>query len=147
MNVFLSARYSRIKELNHHKETLEALGEHVTSRWLLGEHQIHGREAYQVARSDKGINELEAFPEQAALFAQDDYDDLRNADYVICFSEEPRNGDSGRGGRHVELGLALAWGKAVFIVGPRENVFHCLPGIQVYTTFQDFLETALLVRA
>lgn len=134
MNIYLAARYSRIDELNFYKRELEAWGHIVTSRWLNGEHQIHGYDAYQVARG----NDLVTFPEKAALFAQDDVEDLAAADVVISFSEEPRNGNSGRGGRHVELGLALAQEKRLILVGPRENVFHCLPMVERWPDWSAF---------
>jgi len=51
---------------------------------------------------------------------------------VLLFFSEPPDSHSKRGGRHVEFGLALAWGKRLMIVGPRENVFHCLPQVEQY---------------
>ena len=47
------------------------------------------------------------------------------ADAVIVFTEMP-NSVLATGGSHVEFGLALAQGKRVIVVGPRENVFHYL---------------------
>ena len=58
-------------------------------------------------------------------FASEDWSDLLGSDICISFTETPRNTHS-RGGRHVEFGAALALGKRCIIVGPRENVFHCL---------------------
>jgi len=45
---------------------------------------------------------------------------------VITFTETPRSSNS-RGGRHVEFGIALGMRKRAVVIGPRENVFHCLP--------------------
>jgi hypothetical protein len=40
--------------------------------------------------------------------------------------------DSGRGGRHVEFGAAVATGKRLIVVGHRENLFHHLPGVEFF---------------
>ena len=58
---------------------------------------------------------------------------------LIAFSEEPRAGGASRGGRHVEFGLALAWGKGVVVVGPRENVFHTLPQVEHFWRWPEAL--------
>ena len=70
-------------------------------------------------------------------FAQEDYDDLCSADCVISFTEEPRTMSNSRGGRHVEHGMAIALGKRVIVVGHRENIFHCLPQVEFFPTWED----------
>jgi hypothetical protein len=46
------------------------------------------------------------------------------------------------GGRHVEFGLALAQGKRMIMVGPRENVFHyLLPDSQIFATWNKAFAT------
>lgn len=108
---------------------LGAQGHTITSRWLLGDHQI----------DDAGLS-LEAKAEERQRFAMEDWADLMSADMCISFTEEPR-GTNSRGGRHVEFGAALAAGKRCIVIGPRENVFHCLPSVEVYETFSKFMET------
>ena len=141
MKIYLAARYSRIKELNGYRALLEESGYIVTSRWLNGDWQSHGYDAYQIARGD----ELDLYPEKAALFAKDDVEDINAAHIILCFSEEPRTGKSGRGGRHIELGLALALGKRAIVIGPRENVFHCLPEVEHFPTWDAFLRSQALI--
>jgi hypothetical protein len=92
----------------------------VDARWLSGDHD--GRTG-------------------GARYAQEDFEDVRAADVVMAFTEEPCS-NKGRGGRHVELGLALAWGKRVVIVGPRENVFCWLPQVEQF----DLWEQAVVRR-
>ena len=41
----------------------------------------------------------------------------------------------------VEYGLAIAWGKDVFIVGGRENIFHHLEGVRLFGTFEELVES------
>jgi len=61
------------------------------------------------------------------------------ADAVIVFTEIP-NAVLATGGSHVEFGLALAQGKRVIVVGPRENVFHyLLPDSQIFATWNKAL--------
>lgn len=117
MKIYLAARYSRRLELCGYADQLRELGHEVTSRWLDGHDQI----------PDEGLSP-EAAPELRIRFAQEDWADLRRADMCIAFTEPPRSTAS-RGGRHVELGAALAWGKWVIVVGHRENVFCCLPQV------------------
>lgn len=125
MKFYLAARYSRRRELVEYREFIESEGGEVTSRWLHGNHQIaDGDEANKSA---------------AQTFAVEDVDDVLAADYVIAFTEQPRATNS-RGGRHVELGLALGAGKKVVIVGPRENVFTWLPGVRHYDEWGDDVE-------
>ena len=114
MNVYLAGRFSRLPELVQYADQLESLGIHCTSRWLRGGHEW-------VGTSDDDIP-----VDRLAQFAQEDLDDLNAADVLVCFTESPRTGPA-RGGRHVEMGYALAKGKAIVVVGHYENVFYCLP--------------------
>lgn len=122
--VYLAARYSRREEMLDYQRELEEAGHVVNSRWLLGEHQIHP--------GSEGVDKNAPFvPEEARPFAQDDVEDVANADVVISFTEYP-NSPYGRGGRHVEFGYALRAGKQLIIVGPWENIFHRLPNVEQF---------------
>jgi hypothetical protein len=125
LKVYLAARYSRRRELCEYAAYLAAFGHSITSRWLEGNHQI----------SDDGLS-AEAKAEERTRFALEDWADLMAADLCINFTEPPR-GTNSRGGRHVEFGAALASGKRVIVVGHRENVFHCLPQVEFYATWED----------
>lgn len=129
MKIYLAARYSRRDELAGYARELRELGHEVTSRWLAGNHQI----------SDAGLSE-EGSREERERFATEDFNDLMAADAVISFTEPPRSNHS-RGGRHVEFGIALGLGKFVFVVEHRENVFHCLPHVRFFSTWEQCLQT------
>ena len=103
------------------------MGFKVTSRWLNGNHQV----------SDDGLS-AEAPAEQRQRFAAEDWEDLMAADMCISFTEPPRSNAS-RGGRHVEFGGAMAAGKTCYVVGHRENVFHCLPNVGFYETWPSLV--------
>ena len=120
MKIYLAARYTRYPELQGYRADLEGAGHTVTSRWINGNHQI----------TDAGLS-AQAKEEERIRFAQEDRDDLEAADCVISFTEVPRT-TATRGGRHVELGMALAHQKRVIVVGHRENVFHCLPEVEFF---------------
>jgi nucleoside 2-deoxyribosyltransferase len=111
VNVYLAGRYSRRLELCEYQAELEVVGHVVTSRWLLGNHQAENDQLHRGADAER--------------FAHEDLDDVRAADVMVAFTEQPRSSNS-RGGRHVEFGYALGIGLRVAIVGPRENVFSCL---------------------
>lgn len=130
--IYLAARFSRRDELASYMNTLEERGFTVTSRWLT-QHQAldFSHPAAKYSNFDR------------TQFALHDYEDVQRADRLIAFTESPdENSINGRrGGRHVELGLALAWGKHVYVVGHRENVFCHLPQVMFYATFDQLLES------
>ena len=139
MLIYLAARYSRLDELQGYADDLRAIGHKVEARWLKGDHQIH-----------EGADKVEAatvsVPIEGRPFALDDYVDVCDADMLIAFSEEPRAGGASRGGRHVEFGMALAWGKALAVVGPRENVFHTMPTVRHFWRWSEALEVLRWMR-
>ena len=124
MKIYLAARYSRRKELCEYRTELEKDGHEITGRWLNGHHQV----------PDEGLP-AEANAELREAFAKEDWSDLMAAECCIAFTE-PQHSVNSRGGRHVEFGAALASGHRCIVVGPRENVFHCLPFVSVFDSFE-----------
>ena len=114
MKIYLAARYSRMEELRGYADELVAAGHVITSRWISG---------------GNGIPETADVDMESQRFALEDYRDLSAADTVISWTEPPRVESTARGGRHVEFGLALAMGKRLVVVGPRENLFHTMPNV------------------
>ena len=127
MRIYLMARYQRYPEMQVVAERLVAMGHTIVSRWIWGEHA-----ASDDAIGTGTINELER------RFAEEDVADLQIAECCIGFSELP--GTINRGGRFVELGMALAWGKRVMVVGGKENVFHALPQVEHVHGLDDLLQ-------
>ena len=126
MKIYLAARYNRYQEMQSVAADLLAEGHTITSRWISGSH----------GASDSDVGGLEL-----TRFAEEDLEDLKTAHLVVSFTEEPKALTSSRGGRHVELGFALALGKRVIIIGSRENVFHYLPEVEHYDSYQGFLKS------
>lgn len=129
-SVYLAARYSRHPEMSEKAIQLSQIGYTITSRWIRGDHEL---------RSD-GQADSDRWAE---VWALEDYEDLLAADIVISFTEEPGAPGRQRGGRHVEFGLGLATDKVMVVIGPRENVFHWLPEVRVYPTWEAFLEAVV----
>ena len=119
MKIYLAARYDRRFEMLGVAAGLIRVGHDVTSRWIEGG---RGGDSDRVA-------------------ALEDIGDLAHADGLVTFTEQPERSVSwaARGGRHVEFGIALACGKRLCVVGPRENVFHHLPSVEVYATVAELV--------
>ena len=115
MRVFLSGRFSRRDELVGYAGELRSLGITVGARWL--EADRHGVTEDELMAELAGRTRAHGAAPVAALIALETLEDLRSADALVAFSEPPRTTRS-RGGHHVELGMALAWGKPVLVVGP-----------------------------
>lgn len=142
MRIYLMARYGRRQEMLNVAADLEALGHTVVSRWIRGDHELQD----ELLNTDPEFRNREG-----ARFAQDDLEDLLSANCAIGFTEEPgaRNG-RGRGGRHIEAGVALMCAHAnglflggstglvacgptrLILVGHKENVFYCIPHWEHY---------------
>lgn len=127
MKFYIAARFSRRPEGNALAQALQKLGHTITSRWV---------------KPDSDHVKATGLSQQAAdserrRFAQEDVEDVYNCDAMVSLMEEPRS--NGRGGRHVEFGLALGLNKQQFIIGPRETVFHHLPEVLHFDTVEEFI--------
>jgi nucleoside 2-deoxyribosyltransferase len=136
MSIYLAGSYHRREELLAHAEELRAAGCTVVCRWLDGAHETC-LQAKEVEES------FDSMPRIARAFAEADLMDLDSANVVICFTERPDSPYS-RGGRHVEFGIAYAKGKAIFCIGPRENVFYTLPEVIVFDSWKEFRKKIIL---
>lgn len=124
---YISARFDRRVEMLGIRAELQAIGHWVTSGWL----DLHSGTAPETYTNE----EMRANPLRFEQFARSDIDDLSRATAVLAFS----SGDgSGSGGRHIEVGYALACSLPVFLIGPRENVFHTLTSIHHYPDWPTF---------
>lgn len=145
MKIYLASRYGRREELCGYRTQLEAMGHAVTARWLNGDHQVSddGRplrdSGEALVEGDDG-SASEAAARLRSHFATEDLLDVLACDLFIAFTEPPRSSAS-RGGRHVELGFALALEKTIIVVGHRENIFCWLGCVRFFETFRDAAAT------
>lgn len=138
MNFYFAGSFKRRPELIACMKATEALGHHVTSRWLKTDHEV-----------DVTTDEELSPDGPAYQFACEDIEDIVEADAVIFFSSADHDA-KGRGGRHVEFGIAWHMTKPIFIVGRRENAFHSLvPDERMFVDFESvmlglsFIETVI----
>lgn len=102
--VYLSSSFAARGKTSERAARLDALGYTITSSWLrepVIEHDDQHEDWLKRAR------------------ANDDVEDVRRSDAVVIFTGI----DSTSGGLHVELGLAIANHKRIYVVGPLLNVF------------------------
>ena len=112
INVYLAGRYESMDVMREVREVWGGGKRRavVTSRWIDGKHS-------------------DATRALSAVAATEDLEDIDAAEVLVIWS--PREHfRTGRGGRHVEVGYALARGKRIILVGERENVFHHHPAIE-----------------
>lgn len=133
ISYYLAARYSRNGEMRQYRAVLEGHGHKVTSRWI-------DRPVTGGPRKSLDVPALKAYPEQGREYAEQDIKDILDADVLLLFTDGLA---TGKGGRHVEFGIAISTAKAVVIIGPRENVFQTLDGIDQFDTFPHFMEQVL----
>ena len=119
MKIYLAAVWSNRELMQKTARVLTALGHTITSRWLNDEH-INGTHAQ---------------------CAQIDLDDIDRAEALMLFSVGPRGTPFTGGGRCIEFGYAIAREKILILIGPVENVFHTLPQVTRYDTFQAYLDS------
>lgn len=126
--IYLSAQFEDRAVLLDARERLVAEGYHVTSRWL---DAPSSTPATALAAEEGAASRL-------AGIARQDFEDIDAAELIVVFNPAESCG-TGRGGRHVETGYALARGKPVVIVGARGNVFHWLPEIALVADWQELV--------
>lgn len=120
-SIYLAARYARRPEMEQIAlDLMNAYGYNITSEWVFG-----GEEGKTL--EDIAIMDLEH---------------VDAADTVISFTESESVGYY-TGGRHVEFGYALARGKRVIVIGPRENVFHNDPRVEQFETLEDWITSEI----
>jgi nucleoside 2-deoxyribosyltransferase len=74
-----------------------------------------------------------------AKYAIQDLDDIDQAEILVLFAVTGT--PIPRAGRHVEFGYALAKNKKLVVVGDvKENIFHYLPGITPFATWEETLQ-------
>lgn len=114
MRIYIAALYGRMLEMRTYAADLRAMGHVVTSRWVDGE------------EIGKSLDDA----------ANMDLQDLAGAVCCLSFTQPEGSANTG-GGRHTEFGLALAYDLMCVIVGDREQVFHHLPEVIHFPTWDE----------
>jgi hypothetical protein len=124
--IYLAGRVSRTFELRKYADELEKMGYISTSQWLWRKGHHANRDMSD--RLHRG------------RIAHEDLLDIRKADIICLFSEEPNSGTNG--GRMFEFGYSMGRHKKLWLVGPFENLFLCLPGIIQFKEWEDLVPYA-----
>lgn len=136
LKVYVASRWDDRDKAMEIKAQLEGAGLICTSTWL-------------TPHDEQSMNALAAegdMVSKARQRAVKDCEDINAADVYLVYSpkESHRNGT---GGKHVELGYALAQGKASVVIGDRENIFHYHPLVRRVDTVDQFLDLMEVPRA
>jgi len=125
MRVYVASKFSRVEEVKRIIRQLEDQGHKVTVDWTV--HTCAG---------DYGP----ALQEKLVTYAKLDFEGVRAADAVIMLQ------DSASRGGFCELGMALAWGKLVCVVGGRfayphqAPIFYALPEAHHFESYEDAVQ-------
>ena len=125
-SAYLAAGYDQKERMRGYRAQLQATGDiTVTSRWL--------DEAEEKPLQDA---EISKDPETAMRYGEMDFEDIDKAEIFVMFTDTP----STSGGRHTELGYAIARCKVIVIVGPQENVFQAYSTAIHLQTWEQLIE-------
>ena len=113
--IYVAAPYELRNEATQAMVTLEKHGHSITSRWLW---------------------ETE---ENGPTPADKDLEDIRMADTLLVLHPEEFE-YKGTGGRHFEMGYAVALGKNIVLVGRRTNNFHHLNCVTVVESVEAYCD-------
>lgn len=119
MKVYLAGLFEDRNFIVLAADALRRNGVEITSQWLDPE-------------TTKGLARVENL--------MMDLDDVDRSDVLVAFSKSPTTLFV-RGGRHVEFGYALKGCKRLVVIGPRENLFHYHPDVEVYATLNEWIES------
>lgn len=117
MIVYIAAPYQTLVMMHYLRRTLISAGFDVNASWL-----------------NEDPENISLQPEYAVR----DMQDISEADVVVVYNP-PEWTNKGAGGRHVELGIALALKKPVIVFGGVSNIFHLAPGVELAVDTFDVL--------
>lgn len=131
MKIYIAAPYpERLKAIALGR-TLALDGHTITARWLAPSHDA----------DDKGPTLTEW-----ARHAREDLTDVLDCDLLIAYNPDGYE-NVGTGGRHVELGYALAINRRILLIGDRTNTFHHLGAIKQIDQLGDFRQAVAAIEA
>ena len=125
IKIYLAAHYSRKEEVKKAAKDLFDAGVEVVSTWF--------RERADPNTSMKDVSET-----FCRTTAARDKEELDKATHFVLFTVDPDFKFS-RGGHCWESGYADAKGLVRVVVGPRQHIFHYLPGTKRFDTWDEAL--------
>jgi nucleoside 2-deoxyribosyltransferase len=125
MKFYLAAGFSRKNEMAEKAKQLQSMTIGVTSTW-----------PWEDASPNASMADLG--DEHLIVNGAKDIAEIDAADGVILFTQDPTIPFL-RGGRMHEFGYAHGKGKRLIVCGPKENIFHYLPGVEVVESWEALL--------
>lgn len=129
MKFYLAAQFSWKENIASKKKQLEELGHTVTSTWT-----------DEVAAANCSLKDFP--PDYHEKMALRDFEEIEAAEAIVLFSVDADT-LTRRGGRHVEFGYAAGRGKTLYVIGPKENIFHHIPGVHQFDTWEQFVGSVI----
>lgn len=127
MKLYLAAPYAWKPEIRILVDWISRNTQHiVTSTWM---YETYAKDVTLVQMTDA---------DRASIAARD-LEEVEGCETLVLFTV-PESTPLPRGGRHFESGYALAQGKALWVVGPRENLFHYLPEVRVLGSKEELMD-------
>jgi hypothetical protein len=96
----------------HYAEIVKAAGNIIVSRWL------YRKVGYTDDMTDKAVI---------------DFEDVNKCDVLVQISL-----DGSLGGMYSELGMAIALGKRVYVLGVRKSLMHWYPAVRMVKSREEF---------
>ena len=134
-HVYISAAYCRRNDESIHEivGTFREAGVGVVSSWLLEDDPL-----------DTAVSQLA--DDRRRLLSGIALRDIDKATDFLAFTEDTGSAARTRlrGGRHVELGYAIARGRDLWLIGPVETIFHsCIPADHRFESVDRFIDAFL----
>lgn len=125
MKFYIASRFDKKKEIKNVMQFLQNRGHTVTTDWT----------------KHKPIKPYSEHQEIAKDYAIEDMEGVKNCDIFILLSDEAGTGI------YIELGVALALGKKIFVVGPHDDrsMFFFHPQVARRTTIDEVFKELAIV--
>ncbi len=122
--IYLAAPFGQKLEMREKRDFLVSIGHTVNSRWV-------DEDIFSSDTAPSNTGEAPS-PEYLRTFAEIDYEDAASCNTFIVF---PGLG----AGHHTEMGIALRQGSRIIVIGKKNNIFHYLPHVEHFASWEDFL--------
>lgn len=123
MKIYIAASYLRRDDAKRLRARLRDAGHVIICRWIDGPEPVE-----QYIHSDALMEE----------FCSKDFEDVIKAQALVCITGDAP-GQKTRGGKHTEFGIALGTGMRVFLLGPREQIFHWHRAVRIAATESELI--------
>lgn len=136
-SVYIAAPFAARDFAREVSDKIQAAGHTVTSKWVFSEREINSGTIGTSEDSTDDVAQSHAVSDLSSVMVSDHVLHLTSAACAIYAPEVPQEWLH-TGGRHVEMGFALANSVPVHILGEPENIFARTLATQ-HTSVEDFL--------